>query len=84
MIRTGDLFWRLYIAMRLYGCILIQRLVNYELREDTDIQIYDVVGKLLQSKIVNLQSEIVLDISHLASGLYFLKVDNAVVKIVKN
>jgi hypothetical protein len=48
-----------------------------------DIQIFDVVGRLLQSKIVNLQSEIVLDISHLANGLYFLKTGNRVVKFVK-
>ena len=40
------------------------------------LEIYDVVGSLLQSKIGNLQSEIEIDISHLASGLYFLKVSN--------
>jgi hypothetical protein len=28
-------------------------------------------------------SEIVLDISHLSAGMYFLKIDNKVVKIVK-
>ena len=59
------------------------RITNYELWEDTDIQIYDIVGKLLQSKIVNLQSEIILDISHLANGMYFLKINNQIVKIIK-
>ena len=59
------------------------RIKNYELRENTDIQIFDIVGKLLQSKIVNLQSEIILDVSHLSSGLYFLKIDNTMVKFVK-
>ena len=46
-------------------------------------QIYDVVGNLLQSKIVNLQSEIEVDISHFPAGLYFLKVDGKVLKVVK-
>ena len=41
------------------------------------------MGQLLQSKTVNLQSEIVIDVSHLASGMYYLKVDNKVVKFVK-
>ena len=50
----------------------------------SEIQIYDIVGKLLQSKIVNLQSEIILDISHLANGMYYLKIEDRVVKIVKN
>ena len=51
--------------------------------DGANVEIYDVVGTLLQSKIVNLQSEIVIDISHLAAGLYFLKVDNKVIKVVK-
>jgi hypothetical protein len=50
----------------------------------SEIQIYDIVGKLQQSKIVNLQSEIILDISHLANGLYYLRIEDRVVKIVKN
>jgi len=41
------------------------------------------VGQLLQSKIVNLQSEIVINVSHLAKGMYFLKVGNQVVRFVK-
>ena len=41
------------------------------------------MGQLLQSKIVNLQSKIEIDISHLAKGMYFLKVGNQVVKFVK-
>ena len=60
------------------------RIMNYELREDADIQIYDVVGKLLQSKIVNLQSEITLDVSHLANGMYYLKIDGQTVKVIKD
>ena len=48
-----------------------------------DIEIYDVVGQRLQSTIANPQSEIVLDVSHLANGIYFLKIENKVVKFVK-
>ena len=59
------------------------RIMNYELREDAVIEIYDVLGQKLQSKIVNLQSKIVIDISPLASGIYFLKVDNQVIKFIK-
>jgi hypothetical protein len=60
------------------------RLTNLDFRLTIDdIKIYDVVGRLQQSKIVNLQSEIVLDISHLANGLYFLKVGDKTVKVIK-
>jgi len=51
----------------------------------SDIKIYDIVGKKQESRISEIgQSEIVLDISHLANGLYFLKVDGKVFKIIKN
>ena len=59
------------------------RIINYELREE-NIQIYDVVGRLLQSTIVNLQSEITIDISHLANGMYYLKVGNETVRFVNS
>jgi hypothetical protein len=48
-----------------------------------NIEIYNVMGQMVQSKIVNLQSEIVIDVSHLANGMYFLKVDGKVVRFVK-
>ena len=48
-----------------------------------NIEIYNVVGQKLQSTIVNLQSEIVLDVSSLAKGMYFLKAGNKMVKFVK-
>ena len=47
------------------------------------IEMYDVFGRLLQSKIVNLQSEIVVDVSCLEKGIYFLKVDGKRVRFVK-
>ena len=40
--------------------------------------------KLQQSKIVNSQSEITIDISHLANGLFFLKINEKTFKIIKN
>ena len=57
------------------------RIMNYELR-DGDIEIYDIVGR----KVVNCQLSIgnSINISHLANGLYFLKIGNKTVKVVKN
>ena len=49
----------------------------------SEIQIFDVVGRKIQSKIVNLKSKITIDISHLPNGMYYLKIDNHVVKFVK-
>jgi len=61
------------------------KIKNYELRENDIIEIYDVVGqKLMQlpcRDVINHVSTI--DISHLASGMYFLKVNNQVVKFMK-
>ena len=51
----------------------------------SNIKIYDIVGKLQESRISEIgKSEIEIDISHLANGLYFLKVDNRMYKIIKN
>ena len=65
-----------------------QLTINNEQLITGNIEIYDIVGKLLQSNPefssgVNLQSEITIDVSHLANGLYFLKIDNKVVKFMK-
>ena len=61
------------------------RITNYELQEnDVYIQIYSVVGQLLnnyQFSIVN--SQLIIDISHLAAGMYYLKIDNRIAKFVK-
>jgi hypothetical protein len=48
-----------------------------------NIEIYNVVGQLLQSTTANQQSEISIDVSHLQSGLYFLKIDNRIIKFDK-
>jgi len=58
------------------------RITNYELREDTEIQIFDIVGQSVGVYPCG-RPEMAIDVSHLSSGLYFLKVDNKVVKFVK-
>ena len=65
--------------------------VNYELKimnyEGGNIEVYNVIGQLLYqiNKSTNKQinNGISIDVSHLASGMYFLKVDNKVVRFVK-
>ena len=60
--------------------------VSYQLSEiDGEIEIFDVVGRKYNvgAKHVLPNEEIEIDISHLANGLYFLKIDNKVIKIVK-
>jgi hypothetical protein len=46
---------------------------SYELRV-TSVEVYDVLGQLLKSKIVNLKSKINIDISGLPDGIYVVKV----------
>jgi hypothetical protein len=60
------------------------RIENGDLKIE-NIQVFDIVGKLVSSFTVSSQSqEIVVNISQLADGLYFLKIGNRTVKIVKN
>jgi len=63
------------------------KIENEELKIST-IEIYNVIGQLVQSKIVNLQSTITIDVSELLSGIYFLKIQtkNNVItqKIIKS
>lgn len=56
------------------------RIMNYELREGSMVEIYDAYGKK-QAQIKNPRAEI--DISHLPTGIYFLNVDGKTVKVVK-
>ena len=52
-----------------------------------DIEIYDVYGRMLQTisrKSEIGKSEIKIDVSHLPSGIYFLRVGNRTAKFVKN
>jgi len=67
------------------------RITNYEL-QITNVQIYDVSGRNVfgytvngtrYTEIANRKSEIVLDISDLPAGVYFVRVGNEMVKVVK-
>ena len=52
---------------------------------DVSVEIYDIVGRVvLSSAMSKLSPETTIDISHLANGLYFLKIDGKVVKVIKN
>jgi len=53
------------------------------LQEDAVIEIYDIMGNKQKAEIKKAVEEITLDIPHLPSGIYFLKINNATVKVVK-
>jgi hypothetical protein len=56
---------------------------NYQLGI-TNVEIYDVAGRYVQQfPIPNSQLFIDIDISHLAKGVYYLKIGNETVKVVK-
>ena len=63
------------------------QVTSYELQENSVVEIYDIVGQLLYqiNKSTNNQinNEISIDVSHLEKGIYFLKIDNKVVRFVK-
>ena len=60
------------------------RITNHKLRNDSDIEIFDVVGCNVGTyRIRPENNEIVIDISHLANGMYFLKIDGKTMKVVK-
>ena len=58
------------------------KIENGELKIE-NVEIFDVYGRKLQSKIVNLQSKIVIDIAHLTAGIYFVKISTDVGEVVK-
>jgi len=49
-----------------------------------NVEIYDVVGKLQKFEIKKLDNTIIINISRLANGMYFLKIDRKTFKVVKN
>ena len=50
----------------------------------SDIEIYDIYGRIQRCLISNIgQSEIVINISHLPAGVYFLRVNEVMMKVVK-
>jgi len=65
------------------------RIANYELQgkslNEIEIQVFDMMGKIVGTSrdISYTNNEIVMDISSVPSGIYFLKIDNKTVKIIK-
>jgi len=49
-----------------------------------DIDVFDIIGQKQKAKCrKNEECEIIIDISHLSAGIYFLRIDNEAVKVVK-
>jgi len=57
-------------------------IVNYEPHMG-DIEIYDALGKLQNAERKIKDKEMVINISHFACGVYFLKLNGDVYKVVK-
>jgi len=55
-------------------------IINYK---SGNIELYDALGKLQKSESKIEKGEILIDISYLAKGMYFLKVDGKMFKVVK-
>jgi len=61
------------------------QITNYELRiMNYELQLFDVMGRKQKAESRRQNDKIVIDISHLHSGIYFLKIDNQIYKIIKN
>ncbi|MDR1792362.1 MAG: C25 family cysteine peptidase [Bacteroidales bacterium] len=60
------------------------KIINYQLKDGENVEIIDILGRVQQSKIINQQSEIILDVSHLPRGMYFIKIGNWRGKFVVN
>jgi hypothetical protein len=58
------------------------QIMNYELREGDNIEIYNVLGQKQQFSILNAQLPTV-DVSHLSAGMYTLKIGGYTGKFVK-
>ena len=73
---------RLYVYIPTHSQLRIE---NYDVLMG-EIQIIDVVGKCVwATHALPIQDgNITIDISHLANGLYFLKIGNKTIKIIKN
>jgi len=52
------------------------RIKNYELKIKS-VEVFDIHGRIQQSKIVNLKSEIVTNISHLPAGIYIMAIQTS-------
>ena len=62
-----------------------QLTINNEQLTIKNVEIFDVIGQVVfTSQLSKLSPETTIDISHLSNGLYFLKIDGKVFKIIKN
>jgi hypothetical protein len=57
-------------------------IANYELRANESIAVYNLEGQLLSTFNLSLSTQ-EIDVSHLSSGMYILKIGNANIKFVK-
>ena len=57
------------------------RIMNYELKDNEVVQIFDVTGKTVLTTHYSTLNTI--DVSSLSQGIYFLKIDNQTVKFIK-
>ena len=53
-----------------------------ELMANDNIEIYDIIGRIVHTSTLN-SSATTIDISHLQNGMYYLRIGNEMVKIVK-
>jgi hypothetical protein len=61
-----------------------QLTINKEINSLANIEIYNIAGQVVGAyRIRPENTETTIDISHLANGLYFLKIDNKMYKIIK-
>jgi hypothetical protein len=60
------------------------KIKNYQLKDGENVEIIDVLGRVQQLPIINQQSEIIIDVSHLAKGMYFVRIGNWRGKFVVN
>jgi len=82
--RTAGLPRRSYLTARNDDVPFCKGIAGQARNDGADIEIYNVVGQVVfTSQLSKLSPETTIDISHLANGLYFLKVDGKMVKIVK-
>ena len=60
------------------------RIENGEFSSIENGEIYDVLGRRQKAESRKGENTVIIDISHLASGVYYLKIDNKTVKVIKN
>jgi hypothetical protein len=60
------------------------KIKNVQLKDVENVEIIDILGRVQQSTSVNQQSEIIIDVSHLAKGIYFIKIGNWIEKFLVN